>query len=484
MAQDNSAREFVKASLAAMGGEEKFRAIKTLSFEAFGHTNMIEQSERPEGPWLVSYEQLKESRDLENFRLKQAIQSQSSQFSTSLPGRTLIVSNEAAAWFINGKFVPAAPAQIQDSGERLALSPERVLLTALNSKELYLEREVIMQGVMNHVVSFPWNGGTARIYLNQNTSLPTAVETIQAYSSGFWAMWGDVNTKTFFSYWNLESGGIHYPRQWDIVRNHQPLQTLTLSNLKFNPDLPADTFSIPEETKKLYLSSPKKTINDLKLGLPEQPAAEIAKDFVQIPGRWNVAVIKQNDGIVIIEAPISSGYSARVIEDAMRRFPNAKIKAVISTADAFPHFAGLREYAARQIPIYLLDLNQPIVKKLIDAPFKIVPDALAKNFRKPIYKVVKEKTIVGDGDNLLELYPIRTESGERMIMVYAPKYKLLYGSDLVQPQSDGTFFMPQYLSELSAAVKRENIVVERVFAMHSQVLNWNRISEAVEEASK
>ena len=33
--------------------------------------------------------------------------------------------------------------------------------------------------------------------------------------------------------------------------------------------------------------------------------------IVHIPGAWNVTLVRQTDGIVVVEAPISSGYSVR-----------------------------------------------------------------------------------------------------------------------------------------------------------------------------
>lgn len=66
---------------------------------------------------------------------------------------------------------------------------------------------------------------------------------------------------------------------------------------------------------------------------------------------------------------------------------------------------------------------------------------------------------------------------QRMMMVYAPEYHLFYGSDLVQLQPDGTFFMPQYINELISAAKRENLKVEKVFAMHAEVLPWSNLEK-------
>ncbi len=167
----------------------------------------------------------------------------------------------------------------------------------------------------------------------------------------------------------------------------------------------------------------------------------------------------------------------------MRRFPSVPIKAVISTSDAFPHFGGLREYIGRGIPAYVLDVNQPLIEKLLNAQYKTFPDSLVKNGRNAKLNIVKTKTIIGRGDNRLELYPIRSETGERMIMVYAPQHRILYGSDLVQPRQDGTFFMPQLLTELTDAVKRENLTVEKVFAFHSDLRDWSEVEKAINSAT-
>jgi hypothetical protein len=140
----------------------------------------------------------------------------------------------------------------------------------------------------------------------------------------------------------------------------------------------------------------------------------------------------------------------------------------------------VREYAARGIPIYALDLNKPILERLISAPHRSKPDALERARKmKPRFQIVSAKTEVGSEPNRLELYPIRSETGERMIMIYLPEHKLLYGSDLVQQLPDGSFFMPEYLLELMESVSREKLSVTGVFAMHMGLKPWSEIEQTV-----
>jgi hypothetical protein len=93
-----------------------------------------------------------------------------------------------------------------------------------------------------------------------------------------------------------------------------------------------------------------------------------------------------------------------------RRWPGVPVKAVISTSDAWPHLAGLREFAARGIPIYVLDLNVAILQRLVAAHRTCFPDALARVPRAAAkWRVVAGKTIIGIGPN-------RGETSERQMI--------------------------------------------------------------------
>jgi hypothetical protein len=478
---DDKAKLWLQSALEAMGGGERLRAIKSVSLKGNGHTNLLEQSERPEGPWIVSYEEINELRDLEGRRLRQTIITRGA---AAGPEITSINSEGKATSFIAGA-QPAPFRSAPASDEWLALSPERVLLTALAAPDLHTESDTMMQGSPHHSVAFSWQNEPVRILLNANTSLPTMIESVRTYPyDSFWGVWGDVRTRTYLSLWTLEAGGLHYPRQWDVERNGQPYKSFAVTDLKFNSPLPADAFNIPANVFKAFESRKPTTVDERPLGRPDRPAQEIAPNVIQIPGSWNITLVRQADGLVIVEAPISSGYSAKVIAEAERRFPNVPIKAVISTSDSWPHIGGVREYVARGIPVYALDLNRPIIERLISAPHRLAPDALSRTPRKPNLRIVSQQTVIGAGANRLELYPVRTETGERMIMVYLPEHKLLYGSDLIQgPAPDGSFFMPEYLSELMDAVKREGLNVNSAFAMHAGLTPWTKITEAVVKAA-
>jgi hypothetical protein len=67
-------------------------------------------------------------------------------------------------------------ASVKVTAERVALSPARLLLTALDANDSRTEPDVRLHGINHHVVSFMLDGAPVRIYLNPYTHLPTAFD--------------------------------------------------------------------------------------------------------------------------------------------------------------------------------------------------------------------------------------------------------------------------------------------------------------------
>lgn len=474
-----SPADLLHEGLAAMGGEQKVRALSALHIQATVMRNMLEQSERPEGPYILENDQSDEWRDLAQGNWKRTLQAHVSMQPEF--AMTSIVSGGAASLSFDGHAGPGSGEQLQDSAEALTLSPERVLITALASPDLHRLPDLTLQSVPHHEVEFTWQGAPVRIFLNADTHLPTAVEWVTAYPYGiFWSIWGDVTTRVYYSFWWLQNG-FHYPLQKDVFRNGLLDQTETITKLDFNPSPSADEFTISPELRTVSTARANKTADD-RAPSPAG-ASELAPGVWLIPGSWNTTLIHQDDGIVVLEAPISSGYSAKVLDFAQTKFPGVRIKAVITTSDSWPHIGGVREYVAHGIPVYVLDRTVPLIDRFVRAPRTKYPDTLAKAPRSADLHAVSGKTTVGSGPNRLELYPIHGETSERQMMVYFPEHKLLYGSDPFQQMPDGTFFYPQTVYELQNAVEREHLPVDRFFMMHIGPNPWSIVGKIVQGAS-
>ena len=423
---------------------------------------MIEQSERPEGPYFVSFFETTEQHDHAGGAMRR--QSDINPPGGQHYGATLLVANSIAMQSVGARQVPGSTRDVQAAKEELALSPERVLLTALDAGDAQREADTVLQGVLHYVIRFTLDGAEARLYLNQDTHLPTSLEYCGVLAKTGYAIYlGDVTMRTFWSYWRLDKHGIRYPMQWDVQLNGRPSQMMMLRDLKIDEPTDQKLAIPPGVAKQFNPDAPARTPDTVTLGKDIQ---ELAPGVIQIRSSWNVTIVDQGDGIVILEAPISSHYSAQVISESKLRFPGKKIKAVVTTSDSWPHLAGIREYAANGIPIYALDLSEPIVRRTLDASYTSHPDALQLAPRRQDLHFISGKTLIGAGQNRIELYPLRGETSERQMMAYLPELRLLYGSDPFQRLGNGEFSDDQAVSELLDAVAREHLDVDRFFMMH------------------
>lgn len=482
LAQDANASALLHQALDAQGGEQKLRALRTVQWSAAGYRNELEESERPEGPYITDFLTLREVDDYAGNRSLYTVDAAvypvyKSQSTTVMAGEIAMVSR-------GGPFSAGVPLTVQLARERMALNPERLLLTALDASDAQRDPDTTLQSIPQNVIRFTLDGAPVRIFLNAYTHLPTAMDYSGPLAhTSYYAYLGDVTLRTYYSLWWLAKGGIHLPMQRTVEGNGMPDQMLVLQKLELDIPVNEAELAIPAEIKAKFQPNAKPYDPEkARLGNPSQPASEIEPGIVFIPGSWNTALIRQSDGIVILEAPISSGYSDQVIAEAQKRFPNIPIKAVVTTSDSWPHIAGIREFVAKGVPIYALDLNERILERLIEASRNSKPDFLAKSPRKPDLHLISQRTTLGTGSNRLEIIPIRGETSERQMMVYFPEYHLLYGSDPFQKLPDGSYFYPQTVTELTEAVAREHLQPERFFMMHVGPTPWPDLQKAITAA--
>jgi hypothetical protein len=478
---DTGAHDLVKTAVARMGGEAALRSLETMRIETVGYRNLLEQSERPEGPWIPQIERTVELWDPRGGRWQETIEGAIADDTFTL--KTIVAGGVAVRKY-GDRYLPSGRGALLAAREWMALSPQAILLAALAAPPGYLRRDpdLEFQGVPHHSVSFGAGEDHRRVLLNAQTGFLTAVETTRAYPDDlFWQIWGDVPTRVSYSFWDLRPGGLMYPLQWDVERGGRPWRALTIAKLQPGPAFSSDDFAIPQSEKDSFAARGALPLDELPLGTPSKPAVEIAPGVVVIPGSWGVALVRQSDGVVVLEAPISACYSARVLDEAKRRFPGLPVKAVVTTSDSWPHFGGIREYVARGIHVHVLDLNVPQIQRALESPHGSHPDALAKNPRAAILRTVSARTVIGDGTNRIELYPVRGETGERMMLAFLPDSGVLYASDLYQSGRGGP---PEYAWEVAEVARREHLDVKTVFAMHSDPAPWQTLLDAVSKATR
>ena len=471
---EDSARAIVRAALAAMGGKAKWASVQRVRSKGLTTQYLLEQSVRFEGPYLANLADFEETCDFDALEHQVKAKIRGAQFDEWFDAEYVFGFN--ATLSRKGKSLMQTP---QESAERLYLGPERILLLAESAQDLRRESDVSLNKIPHQRVHFTLNSRPVTLFLNRYTHLPTVVETV-ASRQGFWAVWGDVTTRTEYSNWHLLPNALRYPFSWNVQRNTSPQSQTTLTEVNCEMASGREERSTASEFSRIQtaLSSFRR---------PEPPpfrSIAVADGIYQFPGGFNTHVVVQSDGLIVIEAVNGSEFNENFLAELEKRFPGKSVKALIVTNDAWPHCGGLRPFVARGIPVYALAENREILEKMVTAPHRFAPDALQRAPRKFRFVAVKTPLMLGDGPNRLAIIPLLGAESERMVSVYFPERRLLYGSDLIQRAPDGKLYSPQLAQELLEMTQRENLRVETVFAMHSGPLSWQSLLEERKKAAE
>lgn len=450
-----------------------WKEVKSIRMHYLGHTHWLEQSENPNGPFITGYEDVNEIRVLSSQKLFQDVESKIFQFNK--PTRAINVLNDTLGQIRYGerKF-PMGYQAIKQQEQWILYEPEQLLHRARKNTLRY-EGEEVIDGIAQDKISFTEGGLKRTLFINKKTNLMAEahIETFLPHDFLF-SIWGKFITRVQYTLYSLNQENILYPMQWDVYRIGQPWKKITINDIQFNKNVPDSLFAVDTPAKPLN----KQTIQQVVL--PVSQAIEVGKGIFVVPGNWFTGWVEHEDGIVVVEAPISSGYSKQLVAEINKRYPGKKIKGVVVSSDAWPHLGGAREYFSKQIPVYTNALNEQILSRLAGSDYSPQPDNHHLKKNKPQLQFVNIPTSIRDKTTPMVIYPIEGEGGERMVAVYFPNQKVLYASDLIQKQGK-EFFFPEYLAEVEALVKRHNLMVETVYAMHTKPIPWKEVVDALAE---
>lgn len=475
-AQQPQALAELRLAMEAMGGEARLRALQVVEVKGIGHTYLLEQSYKP-GPFEANYESFTETRDFAKRRLRRDSQLMGTQYA-SWTAASLVATPEGGVAGSGGQNYPAQPFQVDDAAEALELSPERLLLRAAAAPDLHVEAEETLHLRPHHVLAFRRGSATVKLLLDAENHLPDAVAQHRTYRD-FWRYWGDVDSLVQYDDWQLQSGLV-YPMSRTETRNGLLLQSWELTAFRANPPVKEGDFALEPK----LLAASQAALKGTGRSFNAEGAKELAPGLLWVPGAWNLCFVAQEDGVVLLEAPLSGPYVKGALEEAAKRFPELPLKAVVSSSDSWPHHGGLRQAVAAGLPVYALDLNRPLLERILAAPWTLEPDALARAPKAPQWRLVSGRAELGSGPNRMLLIPLRGQDTERQMLVYFPERKLLYASDTLASKEDGSLYDPELTHEVAQAVARERLEVETVFAMHQGPTSWAKLLAQIEAASR
>jgi glyoxylase-like metal-dependent hydrolase (beta-lactamase superfamily II) len=262
----------------------------------------------------------------------------------------------------------------------------------------------------------------------------------------------------YYGYRNF--AGVHFPTRIERRVAQLPWYELRVNAVRINNAAP--------------ISIPQSVAADPTPAMGKVEVSALAPGVFRFGGgSHNTMIIEQQDGIVVIEAPLNEERSDAVIAKVHELFPKVKIRRVINTHVHFDHAGGLRAFVAQGATVVTHERNASYYERVWKAPRTLKPDRLSKSKRKPRFETFTAKLVLEDPVRPIEIHAIEGSGhNDAFALVYLPAEKILIEADAWTPTPPGAT-PPAVINPLWANlyrnIERLNLDVQRIAPLHGSV---------------
>ena len=443
--------ELVEQSLSAIGGEAALAAGITLHGEGFVDLATRRQGMSAADPGEYS---LRESLTLDSVSGQAAYESDTHANADAVerlrylfePDRPLLLADfvNTAAYWLTG--VDQA-----DERQRYArMVPQLLLLDALNHRQTirYLGRRSI-DGLDRDTVAYSLPDGSGlSIFIDPGTRRPVAVEYLLDMPT-----LGDTTVRWKYDAWRDVAAIGAYPQGYEITLGGRMLKKVRYTFIRAGVD--RDLLRLPDE---FVLPAVPDGGGD-RAATPVAPALpqirELADGVYVVPNirpGFHPLIVEFADFVAVVDAPsgwnelqqlparnwvageTSSSIGQRLLDVLQRDFPGKPPRFVVLTHHHSDHAGGIRPFVAAGATFIAAPQTLPVIERTVTARVSLNPDALSG--REEVVKsepVGGEKRIADAGNEMRVINVGANPHVEGMLVVWLPRQKLLFQSDLFTP---------------------------------------------------
>lgn len=284
------------------------------------------------------------------------------------------------------------------------------------------------------------------VLFDKKTKLPAAVRTRDDDNIA-----GDSNYDLVLSDWR-PVGGVQMPQTKSGRLNGIEVAHFTEKDVSVNAPMLANATTVPESVKnakgpaadppyqwvirRLYLTrfvDSDDVIHPAGGGLK---LVELAPNVQHVEGGTaNNLIVAMKDHLVIFDAPYGEKQSRWVIDAAKAKYPGKPIKYLVLTHHHMDHTGGMRAYVAEGATVIVPAGSKEVFAKAVRAPHTIAPDAQQKAGNKAAKIVeVKDTMALKDDTAEIKLMNIPNPHVDGMIIGHVVGPNIIYVTDLISPR--------------------------------------------------
>src|SRR3989440_6494003 len=171
--------------------------------------------------------------------------------------------------------------------------------------------------------------------------------------------------------------------------------------------------------------------------------AEVAPGISQvIGGTHNALVVEMADHLIVFDAPINEWQSRWTLDAARTKYPGKPVKYLVQTHHHMDHAGGARTYAAEGASVLVGDGNRAHFERVFKAAHRVDGDALQENPRPVHLEEVADLKVLGDGKRTVEILRVENPHAEGMLIGHVPDARLGWVADLCSPRRDNLGVKP------------------------------------------
>jgi len=339
-------------------------------------------------------------------------------------------------------------------------------------------------------VSFTAGGVTFVVLFDRATHLPAAIRTRDDDNIN-----GDSNYDLVLADWKA-LGGAQLAQSLSYQVNGVEVARLNYRDVTANPAVAADVLAVPDSVKAA--ANPPATSN-----IPYQwvmrrlfltrfldsdsvifptggglSLVELAPNVQHVEGGTaNNLIMAMKDYLVIFDAPYGELQSRWTIDAAKAKYPGKPIKYLVLTHHHMDHTGGMRTYVAEGATVIVPAPDKAYFEKDVRAPRTIVPDDLQRKPRPATIVEVKDQMSLKDATEEIRLYNIPNPHVHGMIIGHVMKANVLYVTDLISPR--GPVARSEATVSVGEAMKKFGITNAVIAGGHGTTARQSDIAPAL-----